>query len=415
MSKKTNEAQQKYSSYELDVLAVVEAVKKFRVYLLGIKFKILTECSAFTITLKKKDLTTRVARWALLLEEYDYTIEHRPGSGMKHVDALSRNPVSMMIQTDTLVEKIRNAQGRDPLIKALLVIVKEKQVYDGYFEENNLLWKEVEGNRTLVIPKGMEMEIIKLAHEERHFGKLECQQQIFGNPRRIITDQGTAFTSNDFKEYCKEESIEHCWITTGVPRGNGQVERINRTIVSVLTKLSIDNPQEWHKHVRKLQKALNSTHQRSIRMSPFELLVGVKMRKEDLRLLEMIEEDLALTFDEERDQKRKAAKQEILKIQEENRNTFNKKRKKAFVYKEGDLVVIQKPQFATKSKLYPKYIGPYKVVKIKPNDRYNVEKFADFEGPNRTSCSADLMKPWFTQDEYPSELSEADEVQDGRM
>ncbi|UYV81297.1 SNRNP200 [Cordylochernes scorpioides] len=471
MSKKTNEAQQKYSSYELEVLEVVEAVKKFRIYLLGIKFKILTDCSAFTMTLKKKDLTTRVARWALLLEEYDYTIEHRPGSGMKHVDALSRNPVSMMIQTDTLVEKIRNAQGRDPLIKALLVIVKEKQVYDGYFEENNLLWKEVEGDRTLVIPKGMEMEIIKLAHEEGHFGvqknfemlkkeyyitdlksmikkkdynyllvitdgftkftwiyptkttrtseviqKLECQQQIFGNPRRIITDQGTAFTSNDFKEYCKKESIEHCCITTGVPRGNGQVERINRTIVSVLTKLSIDNPQEWHKHVRKLQKALNSTHQRSIRMSPFELLVGVKMRKEeDLRLLEMIEEDLALTFDEERDQKRKAAKQEILKIQEENRNTFNKKRKKAFVYKEGDLVVIQKTQFATKSKLYPKYIGPYKVIKIKPNDRYNVEKFADFEGPNRTSCSADLMKPWFTQDEYPSELSEADEVQDGRM
>ncbi|UYV81667.1 hypothetical protein LAZ67_20001865 [Cordylochernes scorpioides] len=394
MSKKTNEVQQKYSSYEVEVLAVVEAVKKFRIYLLGIKFKILTDCSAFTMTLKKKDLATRVARWALLLEEYDYTIEHRPGSGMKHVDALSRNPVSMMIQTDTLVEKIRNAQGRDPLIKALLVIVKEKQVYDGYFEENNLLWKGVEGDRTLVIPKGMEMEIIK----------------------RIITDQGTAFTSNDFKEYCKEESLEQCCITTGVPRGNGQVERINRTIVSVLTKLSIDNPQEWHKHVRKLQKALNSTHQRSIRMSPFELLFGVKMRKEeDLRLLEMIEEELALTFDEERDQKRKAAKQEILKTQEENRNTFNKKRKKAFVYKEGDLVVIQKTQFATKSKLYPKYIGPYKVIKIKPNDRYSVEKFGDFEGPNRTSCSADLMKPWFTQDEYPSELSEADEVQDGRI
>ncbi|UYV74570.1 hypothetical protein LAZ67_12000173 [Cordylochernes scorpioides] len=138
------------------------------------------------------------------------------------------------------------------------------------------------------------------------------------------------------------------------------------------------------------------------------------MRKEDLRLLEMIEE-LASTFDEERDQKRKAAKQEILNIQEENRNTFNKKRKKAFVYKEGALVVIQKSQFATKSKLYPKYIGPHKVIKIKPNDQYNVEKFADFEGPNRTSCSTDLMKPWFTQDEYPSELSEADEVQDGRM
>ncbi|UYV83872.1 hypothetical protein LAZ67_X000478 [Cordylochernes scorpioides] len=486
---KTNEAQQKYSSYELEVLAVVEAVKKFRIYLLGIKFKMLTDCSAFTMTLKKKDLTTRVARWSLLLEEYDYTIEHRPGSGMKHVDALSRNPVSMMIQTDTLVEKIRNAHGRDSLIKALLVIVKEKQVYDDYFEENNLHWKENTGH-TQRNGNGEEM-----AHEEGHFGiqknfemlkkeyyitdlkskikkyiqnciscilsnrnhgkqkgmlhpiskgdtpldtyhidhlvplastrkdynyllfitdgftkftwiyptkttrtseviqKLECQQQIFGNPRRIITDQGKAFTSNDFKEYCsKEESIEHCCITTGVPQGNGQVERINRTIVFLLTELSIDNPQEWHKHVRKLQKALNSTHQRSIRKPPFEILVGLKMRNE---------EDLQ--------------KQEILKIQEENRNTFNKKRKKAFVYKEGDLVVIQKTQFATKSKLYPKYIGPYKVIKIKPNDRYNVEKFSDFEGTNRTSCSADLMKPWFTQDEYPSELSEADQVQDGRM
>ncbi|UYV70942.1 hypothetical protein LAZ67_8001189 [Cordylochernes scorpioides] len=450
MSKKTNEAQQKYSSYELEVLAVVEAVKKFRIYLLGIKFKILTDCSAFTMTLKKKDLTTRVARWALLLEEYDYTIEHRPGSGMKHVEALSRNPVSMMIQTDTLVEKIRNAQGKDPLIKALLVIVEEKQVYDGYFEENNLLWKEVEGDRTLVIPKGMEIEIIKLAHEEGHFGvqknfemlkkeyyitdlksKIKkyiqnCIPCILSNRKHgkqegmlhpiskgdtpldtyhidhlgplastrkdynyllVITDGFTKFTwiyptkttrtseviqKLECQQQIFEESIEHCCITTGVPRGNGQVERINHTIVSVLTKLSIDNPQEWHKHVRKLQKALNSTHQRSIRMSPFELLVRVKMRKEeDLRLLEMIEEDLALTFDEERDQKRKAAKQEILKIQEENRNTFNKKRKKAFVYKEGDLVVIQKTQFATKSKLYPKYIGPYKVIKIKPNDRYN--------------------------------------------
>lgn len=72
MSKKTTPAEQKYSSYELEVLAIVEAVKKFRVYLLGISFKIITDCSAFQKTLAKKDLTPRVARWALLLEEYQY-------------------------------------------------------------------------------------------------------------------------------------------------------------------------------------------------------------------------------------------------------------------------------------------------------------------------------------------------------
>ncbi|GBN77289.1 hypothetical protein AVEN_170386-1 [Araneus ventricosus] len=45
MSKKTADAEKKYSSYELEALAVIKAVKKFRVYLLGIPFKIVTDCS----------------------------------------------------------------------------------------------------------------------------------------------------------------------------------------------------------------------------------------------------------------------------------------------------------------------------------------------------------------------------------
>ncbi|GFW03737.1 retrovirus-related Pol polyprotein from transposon 17.6 [Trichonephila clavipes] len=43
----------------------------------------------------KNELNTRIARWALQLEEFDYEIEHRAGSRMKHVDALSRYPVMM--------------------------------------------------------------------------------------------------------------------------------------------------------------------------------------------------------------------------------------------------------------------------------------------------------------------------------
>jgi len=67
-SGKTTPAEAKYSSYELEVLAIVKALKKFRVYLLGIAFIIVTDCRAFTLTMSKKDLCVRVARWALLLE-----------------------------------------------------------------------------------------------------------------------------------------------------------------------------------------------------------------------------------------------------------------------------------------------------------------------------------------------------------
>ncbi|GFT76107.1 retrovirus-related Pol polyprotein from transposon 297 [Trichonephila clavipes] len=38
-----------------------------------------------------------------------------------------------------------------------------------------------------------------------------------------------------------------------LPRANGQVERINRTIIPVLSKMSEDDPTKWFKHVPSLQ------------------------------------------------------------------------------------------------------------------------------------------------------------------
>lgn len=47
-------AEAKYSSYELEVLAIVKSLKKFRVYFVGIPFKIVIDCRAFTLTMQKK-------------------------------------------------------------------------------------------------------------------------------------------------------------------------------------------------------------------------------------------------------------------------------------------------------------------------------------------------------------------------
>ncbi|GFX39814.1 retrovirus-related Pol polyprotein from transposon 17.6 [Trichonephila clavipes] len=118
MSKKTNTAEEKYDSYELEKLAIINALKRLRVYLLRQHFKIVTDCSAFQKTMQKKDLITRIARWVLQLEEFDYEIKHRAGSRMKHVDALSRYPV-MMVCNDTLTSKLKKAQEEDNNIQTL--------------------------------------------------------------------------------------------------------------------------------------------------------------------------------------------------------------------------------------------------------------------------------------------------------
>lgn len=65
VSKKTTDAELKYTRYELAVLAVIQVLKKLRVYLFGIAFKIVTDCNAFKMIMDKKDIRTKL----LIVEE----------------------------------------------------------------------------------------------------------------------------------------------------------------------------------------------------------------------------------------------------------------------------------------------------------------------------------------------------------
>jgi len=62
-SRKTTTDEQKWHSYDLETLAVIEALHRFRGYLLGLKFKIITDCNALRTALTKRDLVPRIARW----------------------------------------------------------------------------------------------------------------------------------------------------------------------------------------------------------------------------------------------------------------------------------------------------------------------------------------------------------------
>jgi len=148
---------------------------------------------------------------------------------------------------------------------------------------------------------------------------LKKQSIIFGNPHRIILDRGAAFTSNDFKNYCGEENIEHVLITTGIPRSNDQVERVNRTLIPLLSKLSDPAREEWYKHLGLAQRCLNTTLHRSLGTSPFNVLFGTRARLRDkCEVREMLEKEWICEFQEDREEIRDYAKDNIAKIQKEN-------------------------------------------------------------------------------------------------
>ena len=205
--------------------------------------------------------------------------------------------------------------------------------------------------------------------------KLELLAKTFGYPKRIISDRGTSFTSGEFTTFCNDKQIEHLLITTGLPRGNGQVERINQIIISVLSKLSIDDTSKWYKHINRVQRCLNSTYQRTINTTPHEALVGVPLRAEDdADVVDILNQELINTFDGMREELRECVRENINKVQLQQKQQYDKKRKEAKVYQVGDIVAIKRTQYGTHMKLRNKYLGPYQVTKVNNNDRYEVKK-----------------------------------------
>ncbi|GFW54457.1 transposon Tf2-9 polyprotein [Trichonephila clavipes] len=87
----------------------------------------------------KTDLPAKIARWALILEEFDYEVSKRPGRQMKHVDAFSRYPM-MMIFSHDITQNIKDAQNKDEFISQLKSAIKITP-FDEYFLKNEILYK----------------------------------------------------------------------------------------------------------------------------------------------------------------------------------------------------------------------------------------------------------------------------------
>lgn len=186
-SRQTSPEESHFSSYELETLAVISSLIKFRPYVLGMSFTIVTDCNSLRATFQKKDMIPRVARWWSLIQEYNCDIIYRSGQNMTHADALSRNPITdevgvidnieafdiMCIDNDWL-ETVQSNDSELKRIKDILSNPEYDELVDikkNFVLKRQRVYRNTNEGLRWVVPKGCRWQILQKNHDQiGHFG-----------------------------------------------------------------------------------------------------------------------------------------------------------------------------------------------------------------------------------------------------
>lgn len=167
-SRSLTKSEQKFTATEKECLGVLWAVEKYRPYLEGSTFTVVTDHHSLLWLHKLKDPVGRLARWAVRLQQYDFGVVHRKGSAHVVPDALSRGvedcdllEVSAPIQDQWylgMLDKVRAQPRNYPLWRTegifLWKLCADLTKLPG--DENN--WKKV-------LPRELRREAIVEAHD----------------------------------------------------------------------------------------------------------------------------------------------------------------------------------------------------------------------------------------------------------
>lgn len=500
-SQATNTAEQKFHSFELEMLAIVKSIERFHIYLYGLEFTVITDCHALVYAINKAHLNPRIARWILRLQSYQFKVSHRNGTKMAHVDALSR--FVAIIDAMPLEKELEYRQLKDDNLKQIAESL-ENEENDKFELLNGLVYRKCKDKPHFVIPESMIHNVLRIYHDNmahcgiektvqgisenywfpsmrkkvqnyiencltcllsnssinsregemqitdvstypfhivhvdhfapmlgsrKHFKHillaidaftrytflfavkstcsketikhLTCLFQNFGNPQILVSDRGTAFTSQEFKEFLNSRNIRHRLIAVAAPWANGLIERVNRFLKSSLKKI-LEDTEDWSTKIETVQYVINNTYHSSIKSSPSKLLMGYDQRNHtDTKLVKFLNSHAKLVLDcvESRESSRNLAIDATNKIKEYNKLYYDKRHTKPTRYKQGDYVLIRdtitKP--GEEKKFKPSYKGSYLVSKTLNKNRYVITDIPGFnvtQRPYNSILSSDRLKSW---------------------
>ena len=98
----------------------------------------------------------------------------------------------------------------------------------------------------------------------------------FGCPKILVSDRGSHFLNELFEEMTTKFRINHRKTTPYHPQTNGQTERVNGILVSILRKTVLDSKRDWDVKLTAALWAYRTTFKVTTRATPFSLVFGIE-------------------------------------------------------------------------------------------------------------------------------------------
>jgi len=318
-----------WTTTEKEAYAVVYSVNHLRRYLIGREFTVRTD--HFNLKYLRNSNVPKLQRWRLILEEFDFSIEHIPGKENVVADSLSRLLANAIVVVEDRVMEIEDVlrsihnnivghHGRDRTIKMLKelgiyspsvkgeviaflakcpicqkvktqpvpVIAKDLRFLHGSSPMRKLaadsigpLPEDADGNKYILViidefSKYVTLFPTKNVTAVEYAMSLVKHVAIFGVMEKVKTDRGTQFTAKVCEQLARLLCYDHDYILPYYPQANGIVERRNAEVMKHLRALSLEERAQsmWSTYLPVVQLILNSAHDFSIGRSPCSLIFG---------------------------------------------------------------------------------------------------------------------------------------------
>ncbi|CAG8617896.1 1501_t:CDS:1 [Paraglomus brasilianum] len=236
-----------------------------------------------------------------------------------------------------------------------------------------------------------------------------------GVPKELTTDQGTEYKNQLLRYIAKRTSMKHIMTQAYHPQANGQVERMNQTLINMIRKVSKDKPNVWDEHLATILFAYRTTIHSTTKFTPFHLLHGYEavtplnrklapignnekeLQKRQGQLIEILS-------------KRVQARENIRNRQVVQKKNYDRKLQEP-TYNPGELVWLDKKTFneLPKQKTGLRLTGPFKVIMRKSNGTYHLE---DSKGKLlKKAYSGDKLRRYQVRQKYGEPLVVIEQIE----